>query len=150
MLHREIAMNMKLVVEKIPDLAALYVRQLRLLLSGEEVIAIKIPFFRESATDPELIEFFHASVRASESHAAELRGMLSHSPEGSSPLKSKVVYALCDEAEDLIEAAGHASVRDSVLVVAAQRIKLRWRTQRRRWDRAAQCEGRTLALRDCP
>ncbi|MGA2250902.1 DUF892 family protein [Terracidiphilus sp.] len=116
-------MNIKLLVEKIPDLSALYIRQLRLLLSGEEMIAIKLPFFRESATDPELIEFFQASIHASESHSGALREMLSHSVEGSSPLKSKVVYALCDEAEDLVEAAGHPSVRDAVLVVAAQRIK---------------------------
>ncbi|WP_058187051.1 DUF892 family protein [Terracidiphilus gabretensis] len=116
-------MNMKLVVEKLPDLSALYIRQLRLLLSGEEMIAIKLPFFRESATDPELIQFFQAAIHASESHSGELRGLLSDSVEGSSPLKSKVVYALCDEAEDLVEAAGHPSVRDAVLVVAAQRIK---------------------------
>jgi ferritin-like metal-binding protein YciE len=115
-------MNVKLVVEKIPDLNALYIRQLRLLLSSEETIAIKTPFFRESATDPELIQFFHEAVRASESHAAALRQMLGKTKDGPTPIKCKVVYALFDESEDFVEAAGHPSVRDAVLVVAAQRI----------------------------
>ena len=116
-------MNMKLVVEKIPDLSALYIRQLRLLLSAEETTAIKMPFLRESATDAELIQFFQQSIQTSESHAGALRGLATQSVDGSSPIKCKVVYALFDETEDLIEAAGHPSVRDAVLVAAAQRIQ---------------------------
>ena len=114
---------MKLLVEKMPDLSALYIRQLRLLLSAEEVLAIKTPFLRESATDPELIQYFQSSIEANESHAATIRGMIQQSMEGSDPLKCKVVYALFDESEDLIEAAGHPSVRDAAMVAAGQRIK---------------------------
>jgi ferritin-like metal-binding protein YciE len=116
-------MNMKLVVEKLPDLSAVYIRQLRIQLSAEEVTAIKTPFLRESATDSELIQFFQQSIQANESHADTLRKMLQPSTDGSGPLKCRVAYALFDEAEDLVEAAGHPSVRDAVMVAAAQRIK---------------------------
>jgi ferritin-like metal-binding protein YciE len=114
---------MKLVVEKIPDLFALYIRQLRLLLSAEEMLAIKTPFLRESATDPELIQYFQHSIQANESHSAAIRGMLAQTSDGPGPDKSKIIYAIFDESEDLIEAAGHPSVRDAALFAAAQRIK---------------------------
>jgi hypothetical protein len=42
---------MKIFSEKIPDLRTLYVRELRLLLSAEEMIAIKTQFLADSATD---------------------------------------------------------------------------------------------------
>ncbi len=113
---------MKLVVEKLPDLSALHTRHLRLLLSAEEVIAIKLPHFRESATDPDLIEYFHQAIQASNSHSATLRELLSESKEDLSPLKSKVTYAFFDESDEFIDAAAHPSVRDVALVAAAQRL----------------------------
>ena len=49
---------MKLLIEKIADLRALYVKELRLLLSAEEMIAIKSPLMADSAGDTELIHLF--------------------------------------------------------------------------------------------
>jgi ferritin-like metal-binding protein YciE len=115
---------MKLIVEKIQDLQALYVRQLRLLLSAEEMIAIKTPFFTERATDTQLQELLRQQSAEGESNAARLRGMLSRTgSESVDPIKCKAIYALFDEAEDLVEDSTHGVVRDAVLVAEAQRIK---------------------------
>ena len=115
---------MKLLSEKISDLQALYLRQLRLLLSAEGMIAIKTPHLLETATDPELQQVFQQCVSESEGRAARLREILLHAPvDSAQPLKCRVVYGLFDEAEDMIEDCAHVSVRNAAIIAVAMRIK---------------------------
>jgi ferritin-like metal-binding protein YciE len=114
---------MKLMVEKIPDLQALYLQQLRLLLSAEEMIAPKSLFLVEAATDDELKRILDQHWQGCEARAIRLRDILSRAGSESSPIKCRTVYALFDEAEDVVENAAHESVRNTALIAVARRIK---------------------------
>jgi ferritin-like metal-binding protein YciE len=114
---------MKILIEKLQNLQALYDRDLRLLLSAEELIAIKTPYLTERTTDSELHQVLGKEIERGEGHAKRLREMLSRTGAESTPIKCKAIYALFDEAEDLVEAASHESVRDAVVISEAQRIK---------------------------
>lgn len=133
---------MKLVVEKLPDLQALYAKELRLLLSAHEMIAIKSMFLAEMATDDELKEIFLGSCRASEKRVHRVRELLSRTTRESEPIKCRTVYALFDEAEDAVQDAAHNSVRDAALIAVARRIKhyeLSYCEGVRQFARALQC-----------
>jgi len=114
---------MKLMSEKIPDLDALYTRQLRLLLSAEEMIAIKTPRLIETAQDPELIKVLQEHLEETRTHASRLKEILNRAAEKAEPIKCRVVYALFDEAEDMIEDAAHEGVRQVMLIGESQRIE---------------------------
>jgi ferritin-like metal-binding protein YciE len=119
---------MKLVSEKIPNLQALYVKQLRMLLSAEETIAFKMLSLVDAATDPELHQVLSNTCERSGARAARLRRILIEiagkaDPEDADPIKCRVVFALFDEAEDVLEDATHAAIRDVILIAAVQRIK---------------------------
>jgi ferritin-like metal-binding protein YciE len=114
---------MKLLIEKIADLQTLYERQLRLLLSAEEMTAIKSYLFVDSATDPELHQALQEHQQESEAHAARLRDILTRTMGAADPLKCKVIYALFDEAEDLLQSVSNETVRNALLIGAAQRIE---------------------------
>lgn len=114
---------MKLVIEKMPDLHALYIKELRLLLSAEEMISIKTPRMAEAARDAELTHLFRQYVEETYSYIDRLREILRRLTGEPSPLKCKVVYALFDEVDDLIEDASHAPVRDAALITEAQRVQ---------------------------
>jgi ferritin-like metal-binding protein YciE len=114
---------MKLVIEKIPDLQSLYVKQLRILLSAEEVIAMKSLVLREAAFDVDLKQVLDKHWQDSERQAGRTREMLNGVTDDRQPIKCHTAYALFDEAEDLIEAAEHEFVRDFAIIAAARRIK---------------------------
>jgi len=113
---------MKLMIEKTPDLQALYEKQLHLLLSAEEMTAIKYGLLVDSATDPELHQVLEEHRIETEVHANRLRDVLT-STGSTAPLKCKVIFALFDEVEDLLKGASHDAVRDALLIAAAQRIE---------------------------
>jgi ferritin-like metal-binding protein YciE len=114
---------MKLFIEKVPDLQALYVKQLRMLLSAAEMIAIKTPFLVESSSDAGLREALRRQEQESELHATRLREILHRANCEPGPIKCKVVYALFDEAEDMVQDTSHEGVRDALLIAEAQRIR---------------------------
>lgn len=114
---------MKLVIEKMPDLRALYVKQLRLLLSAEEQIVRGLPVMIETATDTQLKQAFQSHLQESEVHVTRLRDVLNRIAGEAEPLKCKVVSALIDEAEDMSQDSSHDSVRDAALIASAQRIE---------------------------
>jgi ferritin-like metal-binding protein YciE len=113
---------MKSRVEEIHDLEALYFKQLRLLLSAEEVIAVKTPFFTDRAQDLQLKQVLRRQSEEGEAHAARLRDILGRSGSASTPVKCEAIYALFHEVEELVTATQDA-VRDAVLIAEAQRIK---------------------------
>ena len=114
---------MKLVYEKIRDLEALYVRHLRMLLSAEELIAIKTPFLAENTTNDELRKLFQSYALRSRERSPLIRALLERTSTDSDPFKCRVVYALFDEAEELVNDALHDEVRNVIVIAAAQRIK---------------------------
>jgi ferritin-like metal-binding protein YciE len=114
---------MKLFSEKMPDLHALYVRELRLLLSAEELIAIKTQMLIDMATDPALHAALRGHLAETNVHAERLREILVRAAGEASPLKCKVIYALFEDAEDLSEDCAHEGVRNSLLIASAQQIE---------------------------
>ena len=114
---------MKLMVEKLPDLQALYAKELRMLLSAEELIASKSLFLMETALDEDLRQVLNKHWQDSERQAARLREMINRVSDEAGPIKCKTVYALFDEAEDLIGEAAHESIRNIALIAVTRRIK---------------------------
>ena len=58
-----------------------------------------------------------------EAHAATLKDILGRTKDEADPLKCKVIYALFDEAEDLLKGASQEAVRNALIMTAAQRIE---------------------------
>jgi ferritin-like metal-binding protein YciE len=114
---------MKLVLEKVPDLQALYIRQLRLLLSAEEQIVRSLPIMMETAVDTQLRQAFQSHLQETEGHVTRLRNVLQAIAGEAEPLRCKVVGALIDETEDQVQSCSHDSVRDAALIAGAQRIE---------------------------
>jgi ferritin-like metal-binding protein YciE len=114
---------MKLVHEKLPNLEAFYLQQLRVLLSAEEQLVRALPHMAETATDPELKQAFRTHQRETEAQALRLRTILDPLAGDVDLIKCKVIGALIDEAEDMIQEADHDPVRDAALIAAAQRVE---------------------------
>jgi len=114
---------MKLVIEKLSDLKALYIKQLRMLLSAEELIVRGIPRMIESAADTQLKQAFQSHLKETEAHATRVREILDRITDDPSPFECKTVVALIGETEDMIEDSARESVRDAALIATAQRIE---------------------------
>src|SRR6516162_8326244 len=114
---------MKLVIEKVPDLQALYIRQLRLLLSAEEQIVRGMPTMLAAAVDTQLRQAFQSHLQETEVHVTRLRNILETISGEAEPLKCKTLPALIDETEEQVHGCSHDSVRDAALIAGAQRIE---------------------------
>ena|SRR5579871_5148487 len=116
-------MNIKLTIEKLPDLRALYIRQLRLLLSAEEQVVRALPDMMTTAIDSQLKQAFQSHMQETEIHIKRLRGILENIAGAAEPIKCKVLIALNEEIEDQTQSCSHDSVRDAALIAGAQRIE---------------------------
>jgi ferritin-like metal-binding protein YciE len=120
---------MKFVSENFKDLRSLYVNQLRMLLSAEEQILRALPNMVNTATDAGLQQAFRSHLQETEVHVKRLEGLLAHikgvDPGVTSiePVKCKAIHALIAEADDMMQDARDAFVKDAALVAAAQRIE---------------------------
>ena len=114
---------MKLVIEKLPDLRALYVRQLRMLLSAEEQIVRGLATMMETATDTQLKQAFESHRQETETHVTRLREILTRIAGEAEPIRCKVLAALVEEAEDMVQSCSHDAVRDAALIASAQRFE---------------------------
>jgi ferritin-like metal-binding protein YciE len=120
---------MKIVSENFRDLHALYVNQLRLLLSAEEQIVRALPDMMNAATDEQLSEAFRTHYQETDVHVKRLEELLAKLKSmdagiGSiSPIRCKAVHALIAESEDMQEDARDAFVKDAALIASAQRIE---------------------------
>lgn len=114
---------MKILVEKLPDLKSLYVEQLRLLHSAEEMLVRALPRMVEAASDPQLKQAFQSHFQETEVHSTRLKEILGRITDDPSPLKCKSIQTLINEAEDEIDNAAHRPVRDAALIAVAQRIE---------------------------
>lgn len=114
---------MKLIFERLSSLKALYSNQLRYLLSAEEQVAIGLERMFDTARDAELKHTLQSDWHEAEAQADRLSEMLRRVIGKAEPLKCKAVHALLEESEDMIKDAAHETIRDAVLIAAAQRIK---------------------------
>jgi len=101
---------MKVVSENCKDLRALYVHQLRMLLSAEEQLIRSLPDMANWAVDEELQQMFWSHQQETELHVTRL-------------IKCKAMHALIEEVEDLVQDARDACVKDAALIAAAQRVE---------------------------
>jgi ferritin-like metal-binding protein YciE len=120
---------MKIVSENFRDLRALYVNQLRLLLSAEEQIVRALPDMMNAATDEQLSQAFRSHYQETDIHVKRLEELLANiksvdpGVSSISPIRCKAVHALIAEAEDMQQDARDAFVKDAALIAAAQRVE---------------------------
>lgn len=120
---------MKIVSENFRNLAALYVNQLRMMLSAEEQIVRALPDMANAATDQQLHDALWAHYRETDVHVKRLEELLSHAKDidpgisSTSPIRCKGVHGIIGETEDMMEDARDAFVKDAALIAAAQRIE---------------------------
>jgi len=120
---------MKIVSENFRNLRALYVNQLRVLLSAEEQHVRALPDMANTATDEQLKEAFRSHYQETEIHIKRLEEMLAGikgvdpSVTSTSPIRCKAVHALIAEVEDMMQDARDAFVKDAALIAAAQRVE---------------------------
>lgn len=114
---------MKLVIEKLPDLRALYIKQLRLLFSAEEMILRGLPSMIEAATDTQLKQGLQSHLKETQIHSERLRKILGQIAGEAEELTCKSMQALIDENEDMVQDSSHDAVRDAALIASAQRIE---------------------------
>ena len=120
---------MKIVSENFRDLRALYVNQLRVLLSAEEQIVRALPDMMNAATDEQLSEAFRSHYQETDVHVKRLEELLANikavdpAVTTTSPIRCKAVHALIVEAEDMMQDARDAFVKDAALIAAAQRVE---------------------------
>jgi ferritin-like metal-binding protein YciE len=121
--------TMKVVSENFKDLHALYVHQLRTLLSAEEQLIRSLPDMANRAVDEELQQVFWSHQQETELHVKRLEEVLAnikrvdHSVSSIGPIKCKAMHGLIEEMEDLMEDARDPFVKDAALIAAAQRVE---------------------------
>jgi ferritin-like metal-binding protein YciE len=114
---------MKLLLEKKLDLRALYIHQVRSMLSAEEQILDGLDKMVKTASDTELKATFQTHRQESEGHVMRLKQILHHTAGEADAVKCKAVAALINEAEELIQESDRGPLRDAAMITAAQRIE---------------------------
>ncbi len=120
---------MKIVSENFRNLGALYVNQLRVLLSAEEQFVRALPDMANAATDQELHDALWSHYRETDVHVKRIEELLvnakSFDPSITSThaIRCKAAHGLIAETEDMLEDARDAFVKDAALITAAQRIE---------------------------
>lgn len=114
---------MRLVIEKLPDLRALYVKQLRQILSAEGIVLRGLPTMIEHATDTQLKQGFESHQKEVEFHIERLQTILNRIVGDAEEAASKSMRALIDEGDELARDATHDSVRDAALIATALRVQ---------------------------
>lgn len=120
---------MKIMSENFRNLHALYVNQLRVMLSAEEQLVRALPDMANAATDQELHDALWSHYRETDVHVKRLEELLANlksvdpGMESTSPIRCKAVHALIGEAEDMMQDARDAFVKDAAVIAAAQRVE---------------------------
>jgi ferritin-like metal-binding protein YciE len=120
---------MKWLSEDFKNLRAMFVYELRMMLSAEEQLVRAMPHMVVRATDMQLRQAFQSHLQETEAHIKRLELILNeqkkadHSITATGPEKCKAMAALVAETNDLIVDARDALVRDAGLIVDAQRVE---------------------------
>jgi ferritin-like metal-binding protein YciE len=120
---------MKWITGDFRHLNALFVNQLRVMLSAEEQMVRELPNMAVRATDEQLQQAFRKHVLETEEHIRRLEQILADekrknpAADATGPVKCKAMASLGTEAEEMIMDAADAWVRDVALIAAAQRVE---------------------------
>lgn len=120
---------MKIVSENFLNLQALYVNQLRLMLSAEEQMVRALPDMANAATDQQLHDAIWSHYRETDVHVKRVEELLANlksvdpGVDSTSPIRCKAVHGLIAEAEDMMQDARDAFVKDAAIIAAAQRLE---------------------------
>lgn len=114
---------MKFFSANINNLRKLYVNQVQMLLSAEQQIIEALPRMIEKATDTQLQDAFQSHLQETQVHVIRLEQILREATGEAKSIKCKVIPALVEETEDMILDSSDESVRDAVLIAAAQRVE---------------------------
>jgi len=120
---------MKWLSEDFKNLRAMYLHELRMMLSAEEQLVRMLPNMVVRASDQHLRQAFQSHVHETETHVKRLEQILSEhkktdpSVTSIAPGKCKAMNALVAETEDLVTDARDAWVRDAGLIADAQRVE---------------------------
>ena len=120
---------MKIVSENFRDLHALYVNQLRVMLSAEEQMVRAMPDMANAATDQQLHDALWSHYRETDAHVKRLEELLANlksvdpTVDSTSAIRCKAVHGLIAEAEDMMQDARDAFVKDAAIIAAAQRLE---------------------------
>jgi ferritin-like metal-binding protein YciE len=120
---------MKIVSENFRNLSALYVNQLRLLLSAKEQFVRALPDMANAATHERLRDALWSHYRETDDHVTKVEELLANargvdpSITSTGPIRCKAAHGIIAEAEDMLEDARDAFVKDAALIAAAQRIE---------------------------
>ncbi len=120
---------MKWLSEDFKNLRAIYIYQLRMLLSAEEQLVRSLPDMVLRASDEELRQAFQSHLQETEVHVKRLEQILAElkhldpAVTSTGPHKCKAIAALVAETDDLIIDARDAWVRDAGLIAAGQRVE---------------------------
>jgi len=105
------------------SLRALYIDQLRQLLSAEKQITKALPKMIEAATEPELKRALETHLEETRGHVSRLDEILKQDTGKAGSKKNKGMAALISEGDDLIADTTDNSIRDAGIISAAQRVE---------------------------
>jgi ferritin-like metal-binding protein YciE len=114
---------MKFMSANLENLRELYINQLQYLHSAETQITEALPKMIEKATDPQLKQALDQHLQETRGHVTRLEQILQSATGDVDSHKNKGMAALITEGNDLIGDASDDSVRDAVIIAAAQKVE---------------------------
>jgi ferritin-like metal-binding protein YciE len=104
------------------NLRRLYISQLQMLLSTEHQVKEALPKMIEKASDTQLKQAFRSHLEKTEVQVLRIEQILREVMGEPESTQCRVVAALINEGNDMIQDACDESVREAALIAAAQRI----------------------------
>lgn len=114
---------MKFFSDNLDSLRDLYINELRQLHSAETQITEALPKMIDAATDPSLKQALQTHLQETEGHVSRLEMILNQAEGEIKDKKCKTIASLIDEGDDLIGDADDPSIRDVVIIAAAQKVE---------------------------
>lgn len=105
------------------SMKALYCEQIADLLNAEKQLVRALPKAIKAASSDELREALSSHLDETNGHVQRLEKIVSGLDTKPPAQKCAAMQGLIAEASEIIEAKGHADVKDAALVAAAQRVE---------------------------
>ena len=114
---------MGLFTPDVDTLREVYTTQLQQALSMEKQIVDNLPKMIEKSSTPQLASAFRQHLEESQVHVSRLEGILNENTGEVDSTRCKAMASILSEGEVLIGAAGNESVRDVILIAAANQVE---------------------------
>lgn len=105
------------------SLNALFLNELKDVLSAEKQLVAALPKMAKAAESPELATAFTSHLRETEGHVQRLEQIFKLIGETPRAKKCKGMEGLIEEGKEILEEEGEGSVLDAALISAAQRVE---------------------------